>query len=92
MVKRKKPAPAAKPPKPIRRWTIPEDAKMGQCRACLTEFFWVKTRQGNFCPINVDGIPHWHTCTEKSRFKKIKKEKHYKGSSFFKDEEDVPDA
>ncbi|MFB2878697.1 hypothetical protein [Floridanema aerugineum] len=40
------------------------------CEACKARVNWVKTPNGKYTPINLDGSTHWATCPDAKRFKK----------------------
>lgn len=45
------------------------------CRACKQNIRFVSTSDGHATPTNLDGTPHWATCTEPERFRRSKEAK-----------------
>ena len=49
----------------------------GTCRGprCGAPIIWEETQNGKRMPLNLDGTPHWSTCTDREYFKDKKKGK-----------------
>lgn len=44
---------------------IPEEANSGECKFCHETIFWIKSKKGNWFPVNDDGSFHPSTCSER---------------------------
>ncbi|MFB2835933.1 hypothetical protein ACE1CA_15490, partial [Aerosakkonemataceae cyanobacterium BLCC-F167] len=44
--------------------------RQSYCKSCGTAINWIKTANGNFTPINLDGSTHWGSCPDAKKFKK----------------------
>jgi hypothetical protein len=45
-------------------------ANEGECRGCHQAIYWIKTKRGKPCPIDIDGAVHFSTCPQAANFRK----------------------